>query len=85
MRLSIDRRRFLVGAAAAVATPAVANVPTPYDWDVSPPRQSRNPFVEWMVRNRGEAPRFLAERWDRLQQIIAHHDIWDEADIRAYL
>jgi protein-L-isoaspartate(D-aspartate) O-methyltransferase len=85
MRLSIDRRRFLVGAAAAVATPAVANVPTPYDWDVSPPRQNRNAFVEWMVRNRGEDPRFLGERWDRLQQIIAHYDIWDEADIRAYL
>jgi protein-L-isoaspartate(D-aspartate) O-methyltransferase len=85
MRLRIDRRRFLAGAAAAVATPALANVPTPYDWDASPPRQSRDAFVEWMVRNRGEDPRFLGQRWDRLQQMIAHHDIWGDADIRAYL
>ena len=33
----------------------------------------------------GEDPHFLGQRWDRLQQMIAHHDIWDEADIRAYL
>ena len=38
-----------------------------------------------MVKNRGEDPRFLGARWDRLQQIIADHDIWDDADIRAYL
>ena len=85
MRLAIDRRRFLVGAVAAVATPAVANVLTPYDWGVTPPWQTREAFVEWMARNRGEDPRFLDQRWDRLQQMIAHHDIWDEADIRAYL
>jgi protein-L-isoaspartate(D-aspartate) O-methyltransferase len=85
MKLAIDRRRFLVGAAAAATTPALANVPTPYDWEVSPPSQSREAFVEWMVRNRGEDPRFLGQRWDRLQQMIAHHDIWDDADIRAYL
>ena len=81
----MDRRRFMIGAAALLATRAFANVPTPYDWDVSPPRQSRDAFVAWMVRNRGEDPRFLEQRWDRLQQIIAHRDIWDEADIRAYL
>src|SRR5438876_877426 len=85
MRIAMDRRRFLVGAAAAAITPATANIPTPYECDISPPRQSRGAFVEWMVRNRGEDPRFLAQRWDRLQQMIAHQDIWDEADIRAYL
>ena len=82
----MDRRSFLIGAAAAaVAKPAFANVPTPYDWSISPPRQSREAFVEWMVKNRGEDPRFLGERWDRLQQLISHRDIWDETDIRAYL
>ena len=34
--------------------PAFSNVPTPYDWTISPPRQSREAFVEWMVKNRGE-------------------------------
>jgi len=82
----MDRRTFLTGAATAiVARPAFANVPTPYDWSVSPPRQSREAFVAWMVANRGEEPRFLGQRWDRLQQMLAHHDLWDEADIRAYL
>ena len=85
MRIAIDRRRFLAGAAAVAVTPAAADIPAPYEWDVSPPRQSREAFVEWMVRNRGEDPRFLSQRWDRLQQMIAHHDIWDETDIRAYL
>ena len=84
MRIAINRRRFLIAAGAAVVAPAVAD-PGPYDWNVTPPRQSRDVFVEWMVRNRGEDPHFLAQRWDRLQQMIAHHDLWDEPDIRAYL
>ncbi len=77
---------FCLAAAAALAVrPALANVPTPYDWSASPPRQSREAFVEWMVRNRGEDPHFFAERFDRFQQLVAHHDVWDEADMRAFL
>jgi protein-L-isoaspartate(D-aspartate) O-methyltransferase len=71
--------------AAAAARPASANVPAPYEWSASPPRQSSEAFVEWMVRNRGEDPRFLAQRFDRFQQLIAHHDVWDEVDMRAFL
>ena len=85
----MDRRKFVVGAtvqAVALAVrPALANVPAPYDWSASPPRQSRDAFVEWMVKNRGEDPKFLGQRWDRLQQLIARHDVWDEADMRAFL
>ena len=86
----MDRRRFLMGmaqaaGAALAARPALANVPTPYDSSASPPRQSREAFVEWMVRNRGEDPRFLGARYDRFEQLVAHHDIWDEADMRAFL
>ena len=84
----MDRRTFLVGAAAGAALaakPALANVPTPYDWNASPPRQSREAFVEWMVRNRGEDPHFLAKRFDRFQQLVAHRDVWDESDMRAFL
>jgi protein-L-isoaspartate(D-aspartate) O-methyltransferase len=85
----MDRRGFIVGAAAQAAAlavrPALANVPAPYDWSASPPRQSQDAFVEWMVKNRGEDPKFLRQRWDRLQQLIARHDVWDEADMRAYL
>jgi protein-L-isoaspartate(D-aspartate) O-methyltransferase len=85
----MDRRRFLIGAGgvavAVLSSAALARVPGPYDWGVSPPRGTREAFVEWMVKNRGEDPRFLGQRWDRLQQLISHQDIWDEADIRAYL
>src|SRR5271157_1873931 len=82
----MERREFLLAAAAALAVrPALANVPTPYDWSASPPRQSREAFVEWMVRNRGEDPHFLAERFDRFQQLVSHRDVWDEADMRAFL
>ncbi len=82
----MDRRHFLIGAAgAALGGRASARVPTPYEWGVSPPRGTREAFVEWMVKNRGEDPNFLGQRWDRLQQLISHQDIWDEADIRAYL
>jgi protein-L-isoaspartate(D-aspartate) O-methyltransferase len=85
----MNRREFLVGAAAQAAAlavrPALANAPSSHDWSASPPRQSRDGFVEWMVKNRGEDPKFLGQRWDRLQQLIAHHDLWDEADMRAFL
>ena len=85
----MDRRRFVIGAAAQAAAlaarPARANVPTPYDWSASPPRSSRESFVEWMVKNRGEDPHFLGQRFDRFEQLIAHRDLWDEADERAYL
>ncbi|HEY4807502.1 MAG TPA: rRNA adenine N-6-methyltransferase family protein, partial [Roseiarcus sp.] len=85
----MNRREFVVGAAAQattlVARPALANVPTPYDWSASPPRQSREAFIEWMVKNRGEDPRFLAQRFDRFRELLTHHDVWDEADMRAFL
>jgi protein-L-isoaspartate(D-aspartate) O-methyltransferase len=86
----MDRRRFLVGMAEAAgaafaARTALAGVPTPYDWNASPPRSSNEAFVEWMIRNRGEDPRFLAERYGRYEQLVAHHDVWDQADIRAFL
>ena len=85
----MDRRGFIVGAAvqaaALAAGPALAKVPGAYDWSASPPRQSRDAFVEWMVKNRGEDPRFLGERFDRFRELVARHDVWDEADMRAFL
>ncbi len=55
----MDRRHFLIGAAgAALGARASARVPAAYDWGVSPPRATREAFVEWMVKNRGEDPNF---------------------------
>ena len=86
----MHRRDFLVGSGITVATLLVirsveANVPAPYDWNAIPPTDGRENFVNWMVKNRGEDPGFLGQRWDRLQQMLAHHDLWDKRNIRAYL
>ena len=64
----MDRRKFLIGAAGVTAAAhggaAFARVPAPYDGR-SPPRGTRDAFVEWMVKNRGEDANFLGQRWDR--------------------
>jgi protein-L-isoaspartate(D-aspartate) O-methyltransferase len=88
-RAGSNRRDFVLGAAALAASllprPVRANVPVPYDWDAAPPADTRANFITWMQKNRGESPRFLGERWDRLQQLLAHQDLWDKRNIRAYL
>jgi protein-L-isoaspartate(D-aspartate) O-methyltransferase len=86
----VNRREFLANVGAVAATGLLAgrgyaNVPRPYDWDTAPPTNSSGDFVDWMVKNRGEDPHFLAERYDRLQALIAHHDLWEKRNIRAYL
>jgi protein-L-isoaspartate(D-aspartate) O-methyltransferase len=85
-----SRRRFMLGSAGAVAAgflpaSAEADVPVPYDWNVSPPTDGRASFVDWMTKQRGENPGFLGQRWDRLQALLARKDVWDKKDIRAYL
>jgi protein-L-isoaspartate(D-aspartate) O-methyltransferase len=83
----LSRRRFVLGVAAA-ALPlqaARANVPTPYDWDASPPTSSREAFVAWMVKNRGEDANFLGQRYDRYLKLAAGKDLWEAPTTRAYL
>jgi protein-L-isoaspartate(D-aspartate) O-methyltransferase len=83
----LSRRRFVLGVAAA-ALPlqsARANVPGPYDWDASPPITSREAFVAWMVKNRGEDANFLGQRYDRYLKLVAGKDLWDASVVRAYL
>ena len=83
----MNRRDFLISAAAAALLPgaARANVPLPYDWNASPPTTSREAFVEWMVKNRGEDPNFLGQRYDRYLKLVAAKDLWDASVTRAYL
>jgi protein-L-isoaspartate(D-aspartate) O-methyltransferase len=83
----LSRRRFVLGVAAA-ALPlqsARSNVPGPYDWDASPPITSREAFVAWMVKNRGEDANFLGQRYDRYLKLVAGKDLWDASVVRAYL
>ena len=68
-----------------VGKPATANVPISQEVESSLPMKSRAEYVTWMVKNRGENPDFLGQRWDRFQQLVAHHDVWDQRNMRAYL
>jgi protein-L-isoaspartate(D-aspartate) O-methyltransferase len=73
----MQRRTFLTMAAAAAAgavlpRAAGANVPKPYNWDLSPPMESAAGFVRWMQENRGEDPKYLRARFDRFQNMVGH-------------
>ena len=86
----LDRRHFIAGtvatcAAGLLAEPARANVPVGYDWNAAPPTDPKSDFINWMIKNRGEDPTFLGQRWDRFKQLVASRDIWDKRDFRAYL
>src|SRR5260221_6825093 len=38
-----------------------------------------------MIKYRGEDPDFLGQRFDRFQDMIVRHDIWEKRNIRAFL
>ena len=86
----MERRQFLAGAAgllggALIPRFAFAKVPTPFTFDLSPPMDSREKFIEWGVAQRGEDPKFLGERFDRFGAMVRNEDIWDERHKRAFL
>ncbi len=86
----MERRQFLAGAAglvggALIPRIALAKVPTPFTFDMSPPMDSREKFIEWGVAQRGEDPKFLGERFDRFGAMVRNEDIWDERHKRAFL
>ena len=91
MLAKINRRGLLGGAGALVtasvlfSTDASAKVSAPYDWSASPPTDDRTNYIDWMVKARGEDPAYLGQRYDRFLQLIAHHDVWDDRNKRAYL
>ena len=88
----MDRRTFIIGAGASVATAmllgvrgAFADVPKAYDATLTPPTTGRDQYIKWMVTNRGEDPKFLGDHWDRYEALLHNKDIWDEKDGRAFL
>jgi protein-L-isoaspartate(D-aspartate) O-methyltransferase len=85
-RLDLSRRHVLLGVAGTLlAGPAGADVPVAYDPNAMPPMDSRAGFIDWMRKNRGEDAGFLGQRFDRFQALLAHKDVWDRRDKRAYL
>ena len=86
----MHRRDFMLGSALVlgmpwIARPAFADMPTPYDWSAYPPAESKAAFTAWMVKNRGENPRYLGERWDRYDHLLGHRDLWEVRNKRAFL
>ena len=86
----MKRRDFLTlsaGAAAFSILPATvrANVPVTYDRNAEVPFTDKKSFIDWMVANRGEDPKFLAERFDRFQIMVYNKDVLDDRNKRAFL
>ena len=86
----MQRRDFLaLSATAAVAAlvPAAAraDVPTQFDPSLNPPMDDRQAFIDWMVKNRGEDPKFLGERFDRFRHMVANKDLLDDRNKKAFL
>jgi len=86
----VERRQFLAGAAGLVGGAllprfALAKVPTPFTFDMTPPMDNRDKFIEWGVAQRGEDPKFLGERFDRFVAMVRNEDIWDDRHKRAFL
>ncbi|MCC6736602.1 MAG: protein-L-isoaspartate O-methyltransferase [Bauldia sp.] len=88
----MNRREFMAttsAAAAALAVPgaALADVPFPYNYDMSPPLAvgQRDAYIAWMVENRGENPAFLAQHYARYEVLVANRDVLDDRNKRAFL
>jgi protein-L-isoaspartate(D-aspartate) O-methyltransferase len=84
------RRDFLAGSltvAGAAALPgfARANVPVAFDPSMNPPMNDRQAFIEWMVKNRGEDPKYLGLRFDRFRHMVANRDLLDDRNKKAFL
>jgi protein-L-isoaspartate(D-aspartate) O-methyltransferase len=80
----------MIGSAGALASamlPGVAraDLPKPFAFDLDPPMTGREAFVQWMVANRNEDPKYLGERWDRYMVMLANKDLWDKRNSKAYL
>ena len=60
-------------------------VPTPFTFELAPPTDSKENYVEWMVKNRGEDRNFLGQRWDRYQAMIQAGDLLNAQTRRAFL
>jgi protein-L-isoaspartate(D-aspartate) O-methyltransferase len=86
----VQRRQFLAGSAGLLASAlaprfALANVPTPFTFDMAPPTGSREEFIKWGVERRGEEPKYLGERFDRYGALVRNEDVWEDHNKHAFL
>ena len=73
--------------ADAQTTPVSVTTTTPFKLSElpQPPIDSKQNFVDYMVKTRHEDPKMLAWRFDRAQAMIENKDIWREKELRASL
>jgi protein-L-isoaspartate(D-aspartate) O-methyltransferase len=88
--VDLQRRHFLAGAAgwlgvSLASRSALANVPTAFTFDMAPPMNDREKFIQWGVAQRGEDPKFLGERFDRFGAMVRNEDLWDDRNKHAFL
>ena len=86
----VQRRQFIAGAAGLIAGSlaprlAMADVPTPFTFDMAPPMDNREKFVAWGVAQRGEDPKFLGERFDRFGAMVRNEDLVNDRNKHAFL
>jgi protein-L-isoaspartate(D-aspartate) O-methyltransferase len=86
----LNRRELLVSAGGLLASGfapslARANVTMPYDWNTSPPSSTRAAYIDWMVKNRGENPKYLGIHYDRFAEMVSNKDLLSDRDKRAFL
>ncbi len=60
-------------------------MPVGYDRNAEVPFKDKKTFIDWMVANRGEDPKLLAERFDRFQIMVYNKDVLDDRNKRAFL
>jgi protein-L-isoaspartate(D-aspartate) O-methyltransferase len=86
----VQRRDFLklsagMAAASALPGPALADVTKAYDWAASPPMDSADAYVKWMVANRNEDAKFLRQRFERFTIMRGNQYFGDKKDMRGFL
>ena len=75
----IDRRALLTGSLGALAVAGLGSRAAPAE-ALDPPMTSKEDFVAWEVKTRGEQPKYVGERWDRFRVIVANKDAWNALD-----
>src|SRR5262249_40657590 len=62
-----------------------ARILRPYAWTDTPPEDSLETYLDWMISNRSENPTYLRLRYSRYLDMVANLDLTSPADRRAFL
>jgi len=60
-------------------------IATPYSWDLAPPTTTREAFLQWNAKYRGEEPEELDLRWERFVYCRSNRDFVNPRNERAFL